>query len=91
MDINCLWQRGESDPIIRQSRESRGREVIKEMELCGRLLHSLLVSNELPFKSTTLLSTKYRSETVFGAEEIFVNNNSVDKSINFERLPVYSM
>lgn len=33
-----------------------------------------------------LLSTKYGSENMLGAEETFVNNNSVDKSINFQRL-----
>ena len=34
--FDYLWQRGESDPIIRKSRESSGLEVINEREVCGQ-------------------------------------------------------
>lgn len=60
------------------------------MELVGRLRDAFsfrcLINSRSSHNLINSLGTKYGPDPMLGAKETFVNNNSVDKSINFQRL-----
>lgn len=60
------------------------------MELVGRLSDSFsfrcLMNSHSSHNFINLLGTKHGPDPMLGAKETFVNNNSMDKSINFQRL-----